>query len=59
MLGGGLSNIASLYDTVLPDMEHYVFTTTLRTRLLKPQFGDASGAIGAVCLWTVTEADGQ
>ncbi len=51
VLGGGLSNIDSLYDTVLPDMEDYVFTTGLKTRLLRPQFGDASGAIGAACLW--------
>jgi len=56
VLGGGLSNIASLYDSVLPHMAEFVFTTDLQTRLVRPQFGDASGAIGAACLWPLSQA---
>lgn len=51
VLGGGLSNIASLYDSVTDHMRPYVFTDKLLTRLSRPTFGDASGALGAACLW--------
>lgn len=51
VLGGGLSNIAMLYDTVPDLMRPHVFTDDMMTRLAAPTFGDASGAIGAACLW--------
>ncbi len=51
VLGGGLSNITQLYSTVPELMRPYVFTDDMRTQLLKPSFGDASGALGAACLW--------
>ncbi|HAG73409.1 MAG TPA: hypothetical protein DCL66_14520 [Gammaproteobacteria bacterium] len=51
VLGGGLSNIKSLYDSVPKDMADYVFTEDLQTRITPPTFGDASGARGAACLW--------
>lgn len=54
VLGGGLSNIGSLYDSVPKDMAEYVFNDSLQTRLASPKFGDASGARGAACLWPVT-----
>jgi fructokinase len=51
VLGGGLSNIDRLYETVPHSLEGFVFTEGVRTQLLRPTFGDASGAIGAACLW--------
>ena len=51
VLGGGLSNIAELYSSVPEQMQDFVFTDTLLTKLSPPNFGDASGARGAACLW--------
>lgn len=51
VLGGGLSNIPQLYAKVPDLMRPYVFTDDMRTLLLQPSFGDASGALGAACLW--------
>lgn len=51
VLGGGLSNIPQLYTTVEDLMRPYVFTDDMQTSLLPPSFGDASGALGAACLW--------
>ncbi len=55
MLGGELSNIISFYGSVPRDMEGYVFTDDLQTRIAPPKFGDASGARGAACLWPIDE----
>lgn len=58
VLGGGLSNIAALYTAVPELMRAHVFTDDLRTHLAAPSFGDASGALGAACLWPApTEAE--
>ena len=51
VLGGGLSNIQSLYDSVIQDMNGLVFTDNIETKISRPSFGDASGARGAACLW--------
>ena len=51
VLGGGLSNISQLYEQVPNLMHGHVFTDNLLTMLAAPKFGDASGAIGAACLW--------
>ncbi len=51
VLGGGLSNISQLYAQVPGFMNKHVFTDTMLTMLSAPKFGDASGAIGAACLW--------
>ena len=53
VLGGGLSNIQSLYETVPKYMEGFVFTDVILTKLSAPTFGDASGALGAACLWPI------
>jgi predicted NBD/HSP70 family sugar kinase len=50
-LGGGLSNIKKLYEKVLPAMRPHIFSDNIVTRISPPSFGDASGAIGAACLW--------
>ncbi len=54
VLGGGLSNIESLYESVIKDMDGLVFTDNIETRICAPSFGDASGARGAACLWPLT-----
>lgn len=51
VLGGGLSNIASLYKRVPALLRPHVFNDQVHTRIVPPTFGDASGAIGAACLW--------
>jgi fructokinase len=51
VLGGGLSNISQLYAQAPSLMAEHVFTDKLLTMLSAPKFGDASGAIGAACLW--------
>ena len=53
VLGGGLSNIDCLYEKVPELLSGNVFTNIMQTKLAKPTFGDASGAIGAACLWPV------
>ncbi len=53
VLGGGLSNITQLYTQVPSLMAEHVFTENMRTILSAPKFGDASGAIGAACLWPI------
>ena len=51
VLGGGLSNISQLYEQVPSLLKEHVFTDNMLTMLCAPKFGDASGAIGAACLW--------
>jgi fructokinase len=51
VLGGGLSNIAALYDLLPPLLARYVFTDQLHTRLLPALHGDSSGVRGAAWLW--------
>ena len=51
VLGGGLSNIARLYENVPPQWAQYVFSDQVSTRLLSPRFGDSSGVRGAAWLW--------
>jgi len=51
VLGGGLSNIDMIYETLPRIMQPYIFADHFKPRLLKPQFGDASGVRGAAHLW--------
>ena len=51
VLGGGMSNIESLYQTVPTLWNEYVFSNSVHTQLLAPKFGDASGVRGAAWLW--------
>jgi fructokinase len=51
VLGGGLSNVARLYETVPAIWGRDVFSDEVRTRLLAPRHGDAGGARGAAWLW--------
>ncbi|MGH8453156.1 MAG: ROK family protein [Nevskiales bacterium] len=51
VLGGGLSNIQSLYLRVPELWARHVFSDRVDTRLLPARHGDSSGVRGAVRLW--------
>jgi fructokinase len=51
VLGGGLSNIARLYERVPRLWTEFVFSDAIVTRLVKAAHGDSSGVRGAAWLW--------
>jgi fructokinase len=51
VLGGGLSNIEGLYERVPALWQPFVFSDTVRTRLVPARYGDSSGVRGAAWLW--------
>ena len=51
VLGGGMSNIDSIYDHVPGLLASYVFSDFVATPILKAERGDASGVYGAALLW--------
>lgn len=51
VLGGGMSNVARLYETVPALWGQYIFSDVVNTRLVPPLHGDASGVRGAAWLW--------
>ncbi len=50
VLGGGLSNIARLYETVPPLIAARIFGEKFNTRFVRNQHGDSSGVRGAAWL---------
>jgi len=51
VLGGGLSNIAAIYDGLLARVAGYAFSDALDTRIERAKHGDSSGVRGAAWLW--------
>ena len=51
VLGGGLSNLARLYERVPALWGAHVFSDEVRTRLVPPLHGDSGGVRGAAWLW--------
>jgi fructokinase len=51
VLGGGVSNIACLYESVPARWAPHVFSDRVDTRLVPAAHGDASGVRGAAWLW--------
>ena len=51
VLGGGLSNMAHLYDAVPAAMKRYVFSDFVDTPVVRARHGDSSGVRGAAWLW--------
>jgi fructokinase len=52
VLGGGVSNMASLYDEVPRRWGRYVFSDRVDTKLVRAVHGDSSGVRGAAWLWS-------
>ena len=50
VLGGGMSNVNSLYYDVPKIWGNWVFSDEVNTKLLAPKYGDASGVRGAAWL---------
>jgi fructokinase len=57
VLGGGLSNIATLYEQLPPRVERYAFTVEGESKIVKNLHGDSSGVRGAAWLWGEEEAN--
>ena len=57
VLGGGLSNLASLYENVPRLWGRFVFSDRVDTRLLRAQHGDSSGVRGAAWLWPLNQTE--
>lgn len=51
VLGGGLSNMAQLYERVPMLWGQWVFSDVVATPLLRARHGDSSGVLGAARLW--------
>ncbi|MFN3855834.1 MAG: ROK family protein [Phreatobacter sp.] len=51
VLGGGMSNVDSLYADLPGAMRPYVFSDAFTTPVVKARFGDSSGVRGAAWLW--------
>lgn len=58
VLGGGLSNVSSLYARVPRLWGTWVFSDHVATRLLPPRYGDSSGVRGAAWLWRESPSAG-
>lgn len=51
VFGGGLSNIESLYTDLPKQLDQWVFSDQLDTRVIQAKHGDSSGVRGAAWLW--------
>ena len=51
VLGGGLSNMAHLYEVLPPLVERYGFAYGAPPKIVKNRHGDSSGVRGAAWLW--------
>jgi fructokinase len=51
VLGGGMSNIDTLYEDVTKVWGKYIFSDFVHTALRPPKHGDSSGVRGAAWLW--------
>lgn len=57
VLGGGVSNIGTLYDLVPSRLAPYVFSDVVTTPIVQATHGDSSGVRGAAWLWHPNELD--
>ncbi|MEQ1618026.1 MAG: ROK family protein [Terricaulis sp.] len=56
VLGGGVSNVASLYPSIQGKLIAHVFSDFVAARVVKNKHGDSSGVRGAAWLWAEGEA---
>ncbi len=59
VLGGGVSNVARLYDDVPARLPAWVFSDHVATRLAQAVHGDSSGVRGAAWLWPQNDDTGR
>ena len=50
VLGGGMSNVDYIYESINEKLKRYVFTDTLHTKVVKNVHGDSGGVRGAAWL---------
>lgn len=58
VLGGGVSNITRLYQTLPVLVAKYVFSDAVQTPIVQAAHGDSSGVRGAAMLWEEGAYDG-
>jgi fructokinase len=51
VFGGGMSNLAELYERVPPITARYAFSDVFLTKIVPAKYGDSSGVRGAAWLW--------
>jgi fructokinase len=51
VLGGGMSNVNTLYRDLPQDWGKYIFSDTIKTAVVPARHGDSSGVRGAAWLW--------
>lgn len=51
VLGGGMSNVSSIYQQVPKLLPQYVFSDFVETNIIPAKYGDSSGVRGAAWLW--------
>lgn len=56
VLGGGVSNVASIYEEAPRLWGRWAFSDSVRTRLVRAKHGDSSGVRGAAWLWPKARA---
>lgn len=57
VLGGGLSGLSRLYESVPRLWGRHIFSDHVATRLVPPKHGDSSGVRGAAWLWPPERSD--
>jgi fructokinase len=55
VLGGGISNINSLYVGLTELIAQYAFSDGIKTKVVRAAHGDSSGVRGAACLWPINK----
>ena len=56
VLGGGISNISSIYDGLPELIGQHAFSDGVRTTVVRAAHGDSSGVRGAAWLWPIEKA---
>jgi hypothetical protein len=55
VLGGGISNINSLYGRLTELIGQYAFSDQIKTKVVRAAHGDSSGVRGAAWLWPINK----
>jgi fructokinase len=53
VLGGGMSNVAEIYDGLPQVVRHYIFSDVWEAKIAPARWGDSSGVRGAARLWPI------